>query len=354
MRRILLQNVTAGMKLARPLYSAEGQVLLNAGQDLKERFITRLKELDVTYIYVEDDLTADIDIPDVVSETARIEAVTSAKKIMDNVKVGKLVDSGQAKKVANNLVDELCRNHGTLVNFVDMRTNSDYLFSHSVNVCILSIMTGISLGYDELRLRDLGVGALMHDIGMTQVSQEIQSKAGRLTPAEQLEIKKHTEIGFDILRKNPEISLMSAHCAFQHHERYDGSGYPRKLQNSEIHDFAHIVALADVYDALTSDAAYRKAVPVYEALAIINKASGSFFNPALTDSFTGNIATYPIGTVVRLSTNEIGVVVDVSKDSKNKPVVRVIFDQNKQRISRMVEIDLSKNPQVYIADVVER
>src|SRR5690606_11726854 len=102
----------------------------------------------------------------------------------------------------------------------------------------------------------------------------------------------------------------------QHHERYDGSGYPRALKGSDIHQFAHIVAIADVYDALTSDATYRKAMPVYEAVAIISKAAGSYFDADLVSKFTENIAIYPIGSVVRLNNNQLGVVVDISRDSK--------------------------------------
>lgn len=354
MRRILLENTQVGMKLVKPLYSAEGKILLNAGIELNERYIQRLKTLDVSYIYVEDDLTQDIDIPDVVSEQTRVEAVASAKKIFDNVKTDKGIDCGQAKKVANMLVDELRRNQGLLVNFIDMRTRSDYLFSHSVNVCILSIMTGISLGYDELKLRDLGIGALMHDIGKLEISSDILEKTGRLSQEEIAEIKKHPSLGFDILRKNPDISLISAHCAFQHHERHDGSGYPRGLRGEEIHEFARIVAIADVYDALTSDVSYRRAVPVYEALAIIVKAGGTFFDEKLVSCFTENIAVYPIGTVVRLNTNQIGVVVDISHDSKTKPVIRIITNERKEMINELVELDLQKNSRVYIADVVER
>jgi HD-GYP domain-containing protein (c-di-GMP phosphodiesterase class II) len=170
-------------------------------------------------------------------------------------------------------------------------------------------MTGISLEYDELKLRDLGVGALLHDIGKIEIDPEILNKSGRLLPEEAVEIKGHPIKGFEILRKNPDISLISAHCAYQHHERFDGSGYPRRLNGEQIHEFAHIVAIADVYDALTSDVSYRRAVPVYEAIAIILKASGTLFDENLVNYFIENIAIYPIGTVVRLNTNQIGVVV---------------------------------------------
>lgn len=354
MRRVLLDNITSGMKLAKPLYSADGMILLNAGIELKDRFINRLKELDVTYVYIEDTLTQDIDVPDVISEKTRVESIVAAKQIMEKIKIGNGIDAEQAKKVANTLVDELCRNHGALVNFIDMRTQNDYLFGHSVNVCVLSIMTGLNLGLNELRLRDLGVGALLHDVGKTQLPAELLNKTGRLTPEEIIEIKKHPLLGFDILRKNPDISLISAHCAFQHHERFDGTGYPRSLMKEEIHKFAHIVAIADVYDALTSDAAYRRAMPVYEAIAIISKAAGSYFDPELIDKFIENIAIYPIGSVVRLNNNHFGVVVDISRDGKNKPVVRIIMDENKQQVNKLIEIDLSKNPRLYIADVAER
>ncbi|MCX7781873.1 MAG: HD-GYP domain-containing protein, partial [Negativicutes bacterium] len=308
MRRILLDNISVGMKLAKPLYSADGQILLSEGIELTERYVKRLKELDVTYIYIEDEFTKDIDVPDVVSERARMEAVTTAKSLMDHVKLGKNIDAGRAKKTTNMLIDELCRNHGTLMNFVDMRTRADYLYGHAVNVCILSVMTGISLGYDELRLRDLGIGALLHDVGKLEVSQAVLNKNGRLSPAEVEEIKKHPWFGFEILRKNPDISLMSAHCALQHHERFDGSGYPRGLKGKDIAEYAHIIAIADVYDALTADNTNRPAVPVYEALAIILKASGTYFDAELVAKFAENIAVYPIGSVVRLNTNEIGVV----------------------------------------------
>jgi HD-GYP domain-containing protein (c-di-GMP phosphodiesterase class II) len=354
MRRILLENITSGMKLAKPLYSAEGIVLLTAGIEITERFVTRLKELDVTYIYVEDELTQDIDIPDVISEKTRVEAVSTAKQIIEQIKVGRGVDASQAKKVSNMLVDELCQNHGVMLNFVDMRTSKDYLFSHCVNVSVLAIMTGINFGFDELRLRDLGVGALLHDVGKTQISQEVLNKKDRLTVTELAEIKKHPVLGFEILRKNPDISLVSAHCAFQHHERFDGTGYPRGLKDDEIHQFAQIVAIADVYDALTSDSSYRQAVSVYEALAIILKAGGTYFNEELVNRFVENIAVYPIGSVIRLNNNQIGVVVDISREYKTKPVVRIILDENKQAINQLMEIDLSKNPRLYIADVVER
>jgi HD-GYP domain-containing protein (c-di-GMP phosphodiesterase class II) len=353
MRRILLDNIAAGMKLARPLYTADGTILLNAGIDLNERFVSRLKEFDLSYIYIEDELTQDIDVQDIISEKTRVEAIAAAKDIMESVKLGRGIDSNQAKKIANMLVDELCAKRGTLLNLIDMRTRSNYLFAHAVNVCVLSIMTGINMGYDEIRLRDLGIGALMHDIGKLQISEEICNKAEALTAEEEAEYKRHPELGFEILRKNPEISILSAHVAFQHHECCDGSGYPRGLKGEEIHSYAGIVAVADMYDALISDTPKSSAIPAVQALNKITQAAGSYFSPEIVKSFAQNIAVYPIGTMVRLSNNQVGVVVDFSRENKTKPVVRVIMDENRQQINTLQEVDLSKNSGLCIIDVEE-
>jgi HD-GYP domain-containing protein (c-di-GMP phosphodiesterase class II) len=354
MRRILLNNISAGMKLARPLYTADGTILLNAGIDLNDRFVNRLKEFELSYVYIEDELTQDIDVQDVVSEKTRVEAVATAKNIMENIKLGRGVDFEPARKIANMLVDELCQKRGTLLNLIDMRTRSDYLFSHAVNVCVLSILTGLNMEYDAIRLRDLGIGALMHDIGKLQISQEIWNKTETLSAEELVELQKHAEMGFEMLRKNPEISILSAHCAFQHHECYDGTGYPRGLKQDEIHPYAGIVAVADFYDALIADTPQRQSIPVYKALARITRAAGIQFHPDIVTCFVENIAVYPIGTMVRLSNNQVGVIVDISRESKTRPVVRIIMDENRQQVNTLQEIDLSKNLNIYIVDVEER
>ena len=355
MRRILLQNIMPGMRLAKPLYNADGTVLFNAGISLQDRVVKTLAKFAVTYVYIEDEITRDIDIPDVVSEQVRIEAVVAAKRIMENAKHGKGVDDVLARKTAAMLVDGLCKNNGNLLSFIDMRIRSDYLFHHAVNVGILAVRTGISLGFDKMQLIELGVGALLHDVGLTLISPKIINKKGRLTPQEKIEIKKHPQIGFETLQKNSDISLSTAYCVVQHHERINGCGYPQKLQGHEIHQFAQLVAIADVYDALISDVAYRNAVPVYEALAILDSAvKNNFFDQALVTSFSDNIAVYPIGSTVRLSNNQIGVVVDISHAVKNKPVVRIIKNENNEPICQWIELDLAKNRDIYIADVTER
>ncbi|MEG6584061.1 HD-GYP domain-containing protein [Dendrosporobacter sp. 1207_IL3150] len=353
MRRILLDNISSRMKLAKPLYSSDGTVLFNAGTQMNAGITYQLKKLKVTYVYIEEDSAFDIDVPDVINEKTRVNAVASVKELFEKVRLGQNIDLNQIRKTVDLLVSELSKNKG-MVNFIDMRTVDDYLYSHSVNVCVLSIMAGISIGYDKECLNELGVGALLHDIGKLGVSPELLAKNGRFSQQEEDEIKEHPLIGFNILDKNPKISSLSAQCVMQHHERINGSGYPKGCKGDEINRYAQIVGIADVYDALVSGSCYRRATSVYEAIALIKKASGTCFNNELVQVFTDNIAVYPIGSVVRLSNKQIGVVVDVSRESKTKPVLRILLDENKVPVTDFSEIDLSKNTSLYIADTVER
>ena len=171
--------------------------------------------------------------PDLISEQTRLESVRTVKELFHNLE-SKNESTSRASKTVKNLIDEVLSNREILVNFADIRNFDDYTFSHSVQVCVLSIITGISLGLDHIKLKDLATGALIHDIGKPELDRELLNKPGDLTTEEFIEIKRHAERGFEILRANQDISLLSAHIAYQHHERWDGNGYPRGLREQKF------------------------------------------------------------------------------------------------------------------------
>jgi HD-GYP domain-containing protein (c-di-GMP phosphodiesterase class II) len=215
---------------------------------------------------------------------------------------------------------------------------------------VLSLITGIGLGYNPLRLKDLGTGALLHDIGKLRIPGEILKKPSQLTVEEFEEIKRHTVYGYEILKDNQKVSMISAFIAFGHHERYDGSGYPLQLRGENIHQCARIVAAADVFDALSSDRVYRKKLRTHEVIEYIISLGSRHFDPEIVRSFIKYIAIYPVGTGVMLSTGERGQVVRVNKAVPTKPVVRVVFDSANERVDNSPEIDLSKDQGIYIVD----
>lgn len=353
MRKISISKVFPGMITARTVYSSSGHVLLSKGMSLNPMFIRRLKELGIPAIYIQEGYLGDrTEVEDVVSEKTRVETQQTVRRIFTEINRNKRVDIGAAKAAVNNIVDELLRNRRVVLNLTDIRSYDDYIFGHCVNVCILSVMTAITLEYNELQLRDLGVGAILHDIGKLLVSKDILNKPGKLAPAEMDKVKEHSKCGFDILREQQELSLLAAHIAFQHHEKVDGTGYPRGLKGGEIHEFSRLAAVADVYDALTADRVYRKAYMPHEALKIINEGSGTHFDSEVVRAFMEKVAPFPIGTIVALNTGEVGVVVDNHRKKPARPVIRLVLGAGNQNVDVLAEVDLLKNTEVEITRVL--
>lgn len=233
----------------------------------------------------------------------------------------------------------------------DMLITDHYLYQHSVNVCIYTTMLGIAHGYDREDLLSLSMGSLLHDIGKTKVSPEILLKPGKLTVEEFDEIKKHPEHGFQILKEEPGISLRVAHCAFQHHERNNGSGYPRGIEGNEIHEFAKWISVADTYDAITSHRVYRSGKLPHEALEVLYTGAGSLYDTDKLILFRDKIAIYPIGTEVRLNTGVAGVIADLNKLLPSRPIVRILQNEGGESLTIPYEVDLSKNLSMTITEI---
>lgn len=353
MQRIAVNLLEPGMQVARNVYDSDGTCLLAAGMILNEYYIRRLNEMGIASVYIKDDLFDPVrDVPDIISEQTRLETVKAVKASFQALEANRRINTRSVKQAVNNILDDLMARADVLINLSDIRVYDDYTFSHSVNVCVLSLLTGITLGYHELKLRELGIGALLHDIGKIRIDKELLNKRGELTREEYAEIKKHSVHGYNILRDYDDIPLLSSHIAFQHHERWDGKGYPRGLAGEQIHEYARIVAVADVYDALMADRPYRPAYSVNQAVIILNHMSGVYFDPHLVSALVYNVAIYPIGSVVKLSTGEIGVVVDVNRNAPTRPIVRLVLDQNLNRLKKQHEVDLASFTTVYILQVL--
>lgn len=343
MRRVKIQELNFDMVVARNIYDSDGRILLHAGVELNQNYVNRLGQMGISSVYIRDEFdSCNIPIPDVVSEETRIETVKIIKQNFECLEHDRKINTRSIKRMVDNIIDELLANYNVLVNLNDIRSFDDYTFAHSVNVCILSIMTGMTMLYHDLKLKELGIGALLHDIGKTKIDKQILNKTETLTREEFTEIKRHTEYGFEILRSNDDISLLAAHVAYQHHERWDGKGYPRQLAGDHIHTYARIVAAADVYDALLADRPYRPSYSVHQAITILKNMSGIYLDADCVSALISNIAIYPIGSLIELNTGEIGIVVDTNKESPTRPIIRIIIDNNRHRIVRQHEIDLSK------------
>lgn len=351
LRRICTRHLRAGMQLAQPVISSDGKILLAKGQILRDSYISRLIQLGVYSVYVVDPRFPDVDATDFLSEQTRLQALRLVRTACTNLIAGSVLDVPAITEVVDMLIDDLSSKPNLLINFFDIRLKDDYTFAHSINVCSFAILIGMAYALRKRQLRELAVGALMHDLGKTLLPSEILQKPGPLSPVEYEKMQEHTSLGFDMLRRQGEIGLLSAHIALQHHERIDGNGYPRNLVGSEIHLYGRIVAVADVYDALISDRAYRPRYLPHKAAEILTEQSGAAFDSEVVRHFLRQVAFYPTGSLVRLSSGVIGVVVDVNRPITTRPIVRVLYD-SKGEINDYYELDLSKHSDISIIEVV--
>jgi HD-GYP domain-containing protein (c-di-GMP phosphodiesterase class II) len=250
------------------------------------------------------------------------------------------------------ILKDLIGKQDLLVSLSHLHGKEGYLFHHSVNVAILAGIIGISKGYNRNQLMDLGVGALLFDIGMTFFPDDLWKNNTEFTLEKRERVQKHTEEGFNLLRKQEGISLLSAHCALQHHERYDGTGYPRGLKGDEIHEYAQIVSIADVYGALTSPRSYRPAYSPGEAIEFLYANGNKWFNVDLIRSFVSHIAIYPVSSTVLLNTGQIGVVVSNNPLAPNRPLVRIIQEPAGQSVESPYDIDLHNQHNLTITEIL--
>lgn len=342
MKYVSYEKLQPGMCVARPIYSNDGRVLLNSGVILNENYIARIIEKGIPGVFVVTDPDEMVDIPEVVSQQSRQEAVRQVKNVFESIEVGKTFDVAPLSKTINALIDEIVSNSNILIHLTDIRTYDGYTFSHSVNVCILSIIIGLKFQLNELELRELAIGAVLHDVGKTSVPMQILQKKGPLSPSEFSLVQKHTVNGWQILKSHPAIPLFSAHIAYQHHEQPNGKGYPRKLIDEQIDLYAKIVSVADAYDAMTSARVYRPAMLPSQALRVIRQLRDIQFNNEVANHLINSVALYPVGSRVQLTSLEIGIVVDVNTAERDRPIVRVLFQADGRKYRNPYEVDLAK------------
>ncbi|MDF2500229.1 MAG: hypothetical protein K0Q77_943 [Anaerosporomusa subterranea] len=353
MQRIAVKDLAPGMVAAKSIYTADGRMLLAEGATFTKRYINRLQELGIWVAYIQNPLAVSIDVPDILAEETRVKAISTVKEAFEGFRNTKKIDMGQFKQLTEGIVDEIIRNPNAVFHLNDIRMYDDYTFAHSVNVCVLAVLVGAALQYTPRQLMELGVGAVLHDVGKMAIEKQILNKPGHLSESEMDLMRRHPELGFEILRKySAQLSWLSIHVAFQHQEKFDGSGYPRGLKETDIHEYARITAIADVYDALTSDRPYRPALSPGEAYEFLLAGSGTHFDPDILREFLRHVALYPVGSVVKLNTGDIGIVTHVFSGLQTRPIVRLVVDASNTLYNSDAEIDLSTELTVFVNQVL--
>jgi HD-GYP domain-containing protein (c-di-GMP phosphodiesterase class II) len=314
MRYLPIARVTPGLILGRTVFDAQGTALLTAGSTLTSTYLTRLKELGYPALYVRSpEDRDDFEIVEPVREGTRLRAQGALYRLALDLTVKGASPEGFELVVAavSELLNDILANQDLLISIMEIRSLDSYTFGHSVNTCLLSLMAGLSLEFDRRQLLELGTGTLLHDLGKLFVPPQILNKPASLTPKEFDQIRGHCQRGYVLLRD--QLAPLAAHVAYQHHERCNGSGYPRGLKNRDMTAFARVVAVADSFDAMTSDRVYSQAMLPEQAAAILRREAPDKYDPECVKAVTRLVAPYPIGAAVRLDSGEVGEVVNVSR-----------------------------------------
>lgn len=341
-------NLKPGMILAMDLQGSHGELLLPCGHVLSASNIAKIQIAEHEGAYIVDcdaDLTDDMGL---LSKRLRYNAVNALKTFFMHVEGGS--EEGQKntflslRHYLEVIIQELTTNKNALVNMADIKIFDEYTYFHCVNVAALSILQGMSLGMNQRKLYKLGMGALLHDIGKVFIAKDIISKPGALTDNEYEQMKQHSTLGSDYLRKQWEMPAESIVAVLTHHERYDGTGYPLRLPSNKQTQEGKIIAVSDVYDALTSQRPYRIALSPSEAIEHIMGNSGLLFDPETVTTFMKRIVPYPIGSKIVLSNGLRGVVVQNNSSGLMRPKIQIIR-ANERGINAATEVvDLFNDP----------
>lgn len=356
MRLVPTNCVKEGSYLARAMYDLEGRVLLTKGVKLTEKVLNKVEMNGILSIYINDEYS-DNEIEDIIKPELRQKAIKALKESFDSFTKyfepaqnasNKLLskDASRLKydyvdklnDIVNEIIDEIMSKKNITINLVDIKSMDNYTYEHSVNVIVLSLIIGLELNYTKNKLHNLAIGSMLHDIGKVFVPKEILLKKGKLTDSEFNIIKEHPLKGFEYLKDEPGISPTSRIIILQHHERVDGTGYPEGISGDKIHEFPRIVSIADVYDALTSDRPYRRGMPPNDALEYIMGAADRYFDFKMVNAFLKRIVPYPVGTLIRLSNEDIGVIEEINQDYPLRPKVRIVWSNRLEEVSKFIDL----------------
>ncbi|MET3136950.1 putative nucleotidyltransferase with HDIG domain [Undibacterium sp. GrIS 1.2] len=264
-------------------------------------------------------------------EVGRAAKIVSKSKqavfsMFHEARMGNAVDVENALPLVEEIASSVMRNSGALIGLVRLKTKDDYTYMHSIAVCALMIALSKQLGLNDAQIREAGLAGLLHDIGKMMVPADILNKPGKLTADEFISVKEHPEAGYNMLLEVKGISDIALDVCLHHHEKMDGTGYPDRLSGQQISLFARMGAVCDVYDAITSDRPYKQGWCPAESLRKMAEWSKGHFDEKVFQAFVKSIGIFPVGTLIRLESGRLGVVVEqqVGK-SLLLPKVRVFF-----------------------------
>lgn len=386
MKKITVEDLKPGMVYDKPIFVDSNNMLITANSPIKEADIKKLMTWGITEVETsgvlvkrvepapepaetkEPDKTTDTDTDTerkILSEyndllkkrKALIEVHNRARNAADAayraIRSNNVFDTRDLEESVQNIVKLLKENSNIFLFLYGLDEGKDYTLTHSVNVTFYSLIIGIALKYSPVKLNDLGLGTLLIDAGMIKLPVYIIHKQSNLTDQEYNQIKTHPLLGYKALKDLGRIKESSAIISLQHHEQFDGKGYPRGLRGNDIDEFARIAAIADSYEAQISNRSYRKKVYFYHAMRNLLSSGVNRFDPVILRVFLSRMSVYPIGSIVELNDGSIGIIIGSVPEKPLRPMIKLIFTNDKVRVENTVILNLAADTSLYIVRALD-
>lgn len=320
--KIKTENLNIGVKLGKDLFSADGKLLLGSGTIINKDHLRNFSRRKITEVYIAEEYKA-------VPKDERIfadiyqESISSVKEFLTEAKLGQPLNPEEITKTVGTLHGLIFDGISIFKNIQVLKEKDNYLYTHSLNVAILCMLVGKWLSMNDEDIKQLGIGGLLHDIGKVFIADEILNKTDRLTPEEYGEMKKHCFLGYHYINKMDWVEKEVVEAVLTHHERMDGSGYPNGIENYGGNRYAPVLAVCDVYDAVTSERVYSSRRSPFAAADILWEESFGKLDPVVSGVFFKKIGNLLLGSKVRLSNDEIGLVVFSDAFQPTRPLIMV-------------------------------
>lgn len=352
MRIISLDSVRGDELLAKDIYNRNESVLMTAGSVIKKEYISRLKELDIEYIYVEDEIAQGVNLTNSLELQIKEQCQDAVRDILLKYSYHNNSDLEEIKQIADEIIYDIMMEPMVIYNLSSIREKSDSTYSHSLNVCALSVILAFKLKQTKAKIRDIAIGCLLHDIGFTYITIDYHDlKIEACTEKELKEIKKHIIYGYSAVEKMNWLSPTAKDIIISHHERLDGTGYPFHLKKDRIRIGSRIAAVCDEFDSKVYGNLTNK-MKVHDAIDYIVSQAGRLFDFKVVKAFVDSVAAYPTGSLILTNQGETGIVLRQNVQCPTRPVIRIIKNKEGIKPSEWIEKDLTKELTLFITDTL--
>ncbi len=381
MKKIQVKELKPGMRFDKPVYIDSNNIFVGANVTIKADDIKRLANWGVLSLETAGNLTATLDEIRQYSKLGEASVQVDTKKILIEynnllkqrknlieihkkackavgniytaIKKNERFSTEELKPVLDQIIDMLKANNNIFLFLYGLDEGKNYLMFHSVNVTFYALLIGIGLKYPLIKLKDLGLGTLLIDAGMAKIPIYITHKQSSLTEQEFSLIKTHPIHGFRALRELGKVKEEAANVTLQHHEQFDGSGYPRGLKGDMIDEFARIASIADSYEAQIVNRSYKKKQLFYHAMKQLIALGSNRFDPVILRVFMSIMSVYPIGSIVLLNNNSIGIVIGSAHERPLRPIIKLVLGPDRKKLTQTVVISLPDEPKLFISKVLD-